>query len=66
MEQQSKQSKIRQGFYSNVTEEKTTLPNNLFLDGGVTQVNVIPVNDNKSKKIKIDPNELLIEFHCEV
>lgn len=51
---------------SQTRNENKKLPGNLFLDETVPQVNVILVNQNKKKKISIDPNELLMEFHCEV
>jgi len=66
MEQKHQRSKIKAKGQSSVIGERVTLPNNLFLDDSLPQVNVILVNQSKKNKIKTDPNELLLEFHCEV
>jgi len=66
MVQQKDQSKIKIAFNSGTRGKKSTFPENLFLDESLPQVNVILVNQSKKNKIKTDPNELLMEFHCEV
>jgi hypothetical protein len=66
MVQQKDQSKIKIAFNSGTGGKKSTFPENLFLDESLPQVNVILVNQSKKNKIKTDPNELLMEFHCEV
>lgn len=66
MEQQQHQSKVLSGCNASEKNGASRFPDNLFLDSNIPPVNLIPVDHDKIKKIKIDPNELLIEFHCEV
>ena len=66
MELEQNQSKIKPVFNSNTKGKNATFPNNLVFDVYLPQVNVILVNRGKKNKLNIDPNELLMEFHCEV
>jgi len=66
MKQKHQRSKIKAKGQSSVIGERVVQPNNLFLDETAPLVNVILVNQSKKNRINIDPNELLMEFHCEV
>jgi len=68
MEMRQHQSKIQSKYFWDEKGAQAMHPNNLFLDNNAPHVNVILIDQNKKNKIRpfLDPNELLMEFHCEV